>query len=86
MKKITFFIAVFFYLNLQNVYSQDNFNSWLDGFKKEAIKNGISKNTVNQVLGEAKFLPKVIEYDRYQPEFYEDAHTYVKKRTGKDKF
>ena len=85
MKKITFFIAVFFYLNLQNVYSQDNFNSWLDGFKKEAIKNGISKNTVNQVLGEAKFLPKVIEYDRYQPEFYEDTHTYVKKRTGKDK-
>ena len=29
-----------------------------------------------------KFLPKVIEYDRYQPEFYEDTFTYIKKRTN----
>ena len=27
----------------------------------------------------AIFLPKVIEYDRYQPEFYEDTFTYIKK-------
>ena len=33
----------------------------------------------------AKFLPKVIEYDRYQPEFYEDTYTYIKKRANKDK-
>ena len=32
-----------------------------------------------------KFLPKVIEYDRYQPEFYEDTKTYVNKRASKDK-
>ena len=30
-------------------------------------------------MSEAKFLPKVIEYDRYQPEFYEDTFTYIKK-------
>ena len=30
-------------------------------------------------------MPKVIEYDRYQPEFYEDTYTYIKKRTNKDK-
>ena len=34
-------------------------------------------------------LPKVIEYDRYQPEFYEDTFTYIKKdhlivKLGKD--
>ena len=34
---------------------------------------------------EQKFLPKVIEYDRYQPEFYEDTKTYVNKRASKDK-
>ena len=28
-------------------------------------------------MSEAKFLPKVIYYDRYQPEFYE-AFTYIK--------
>ncbi len=32
-----------------------------------------------------KFLPKVIEYDRYQPEFYEDTKTYITKRTSKKK-
>ena len=32
-----------------------------------------------------KYLPKVIEYDRYQPEFYEDTFTYIKKRANKSK-
>ena len=36
-------------------------------------------------MSEAKFLPKVIEYDRYQPEFYEDTFTYIKKRSSKNK-
>ena len=29
-----------------------------------------------------KFLPNVIKYDRYQPEFYEDTKTYISKRTS----
>ena len=33
----------------------------------------------------AQYLPKVIEYDRYQPEFYEDTFTYIKKRSSKRK-
>ena len=32
-----------------------------------------------------RFLPKVIEYDRYQPEFYEDTKTYISKRCSKNK-
>ena len=28
---------------------------------------------------------KVIEYDRFQPEFYEDTKTYIKKRTSDKK-
>ena len=36
-------------------------------------------------MSKAKFLPKVIEYDRYQPEFYEDTFTYIKKRSSKRK-
>ena len=36
-------------------------------------------------MSEAKFLPKVIEYDRYQPEFYEDTYTYIKKRSSNRK-
>jgi len=36
-------------------------------------------------MSDARFLPKVIQYDRYQPEFYEDTKTYVSKRTNKKK-
>ena len=36
-------------------------------------------------MSSAKFLPKVIEYDRYQPEFYEDTLTYIQKRTSNNK-
>ena len=31
------------------------------------------------------YLPKVIEYDRFQPEFYEDTKTYIDKRTSNQK-
>ena len=36
-------------------------------------------------MADAVFLPKVIEYDRFQPEFYEDTYTYIKKRSSKNK-
>ena len=36
-------------------------------------------------MSEAKYLPKFIEYDRYQPEFYEDTFTYIKKRSSNRK-
>ena len=36
-------------------------------------------------MSNVKFLPKVLEYDRYQPEFYEDTITYITKRTSKNK-
>jgi len=61
------------------------FSLWIDDFKKKAISSGISKNVVDEVMSTARFLPKVIEYDRYQPEFYEDTFTYIKKRTNSKK-
>jgi len=76
-------LNIFFSVNL---YAKNhNFNAWLDNFKIKAINSGISKKVVNDVMSNAKFLPKVIEYDRYQPEFYEDTFTYIKKRTSKKK-
>tara|TARA_A100001011_G_C14301125_1_gene840826 strand:+ start:22 stop:1041 length:1020 start_codon:yes stop_codon:yes gene_type:complete len=65
--------------------NNSDFESWINKFKKEAIISGISKKVVDEVMSEAKFLPKVIEYDRYQPEFYEDTFTYIKKRTNSKK-
>ena len=45
----------------------------------------ISEKTFDLVMKNVKFLPKVIEYDRYQPEFYEDTKTYISKRTSQKK-
>tara|TARA_Y100000590_G_scaffold345869_1_gene395808 strand:+ start:3626 stop:4624 length:999 start_codon:yes stop_codon:yes gene_type:complete len=62
-----------------------NFDEWIILFKSRAIEEGISKNTVNTIMNKAIYLPKVIEYDRYQPEFYEDTATYIGKRTSSSK-
>ena len=61
------------------------FNDWLITFKKNALQKGISKETLNKTISKIKFIPKVLEYDRFQPEFYEDTKTYVLKRTSNAK-
>ena len=65
--------------------SNSDFNTWLIDFKKYAVKSGVSKKVADDVMSNAIFLPKVIKYDRFQPEFYEDTYTYIKKRTNKNK-
>jgi membrane-bound lytic murein transglycosylase B len=88
IKKMFKIIVLSILINLLttlNVYSNSDFNLWVQEFKIKAINSGISKNIVNQIMSDAKFLPKVIEYDRYQPEFYEDTFTYINKRTTKNK-
>ncbi|MDC0427107.1 lytic murein transglycosylase [Pelagibacteraceae bacterium] len=65
--------------------SNTDFDTWLINFKLKAIKSGISKRVVDEVMSDVRFLPKVIKYDRFQPEFYEDTYTYIKKRTNKKK-
>ena len=62
-----------------------DFNTWIENFKIKAVNSGVSKQVVDDVMSGAIFLPKVIEYDRFQPEFYEDTDTYIKKRTNKKK-
>ncbi len=84
LKTIKFFI-IFMFLPSYLFATNSEFNLWIDNFKNEAINYGISENIVNDVMSNAKFLPKVIEYDRYQPEFYEDTNTYIKKRTNNKK-
>ncbi len=60
----------------------ESFDQWLKNFQTKAINSGISEKVVIDIMSNAKFLPKVIEYDRYQPEFYEDTFTYIKKRSS----
>ena len=84
--KLIKIIFITFLFSISNLYSDEpNFNEWLLEFKKYSLNNGISKKTFDIVMKNAKFLPKVIEYDRYQPEFYEDTKTYISKRSNKSK-
>ena len=89
INKMSKFIILFLFLNIlfnSNLNaSNHNFDLWIQDFKKRAIADGISYKVVNELMDNAKFLPKVIEYDRYQPEFYEDTFTYIKKRSSKRK-
>ena len=86
-KMFKLFIKSFFiyFVVIFQSYSDEQFGQWLENFQIEAIKSGISKDVVVDVMSNAKFLPKVIEYDRYQPEFYEDTFTYIKKRSSSRK-
>ncbi len=85
--KLIKFILIFIFLNLTNSSANDidGFNKWKIKFKERALANNISEKTFDLVMSNTKFLPKVIEYDRFQPEFYEDTKTYINKRTSKKK-
>ena len=85
MKKIKLFIISILIILNSSTLIADDFNDWKNKFKKRAINEGISKSTVNSLIDKTKFLPDVIKYDRYQPEFYEDTKTYISKRTSSKK-
>ena len=78
-------LLILSFSQLSAAVSNSEFDQWIIDFKIKAIKSGVSKKVVNEVMDDAIFLPKVIGYDRFQPEFYEDTFTYIKKRTNKRK-
>ena len=82
LKTIIFFLTFNLLLSQTVCAKNSDFKSWLNDFKIQAVNSGISELVVNDIMSNAKYLPKVIEYDRYQPEFYEDTFTYIKKRTA----
>ena len=85
--KLIKYILIIFIISFTSSFSNDqiDFQKWKKNFKKIALKNDISETTFDIVMAKVKFLPDVIKYDRYQPEFYEDTKTYISKRTSKKK-
>ena len=86
MKTISIFFLILI-LTISKAFSNDNinFDNWKKDFKVRALSNNISERTIDNILSSVVFLPKVIEYDRFQPEFYEDTKTYISKRASKKK-
>ena len=85
--KLIKYILIIFIISFTSSFSNDqiDFQKWKKNFKKIALKNNISETTFDIVMAKVKFLPDVIKYDRYQPEFYENTKTYISKRTSKKK-
>ena len=82
--KYILFILLTFNINVLADINTE-FENWKKNFKKIALKNNISEKTFDRVMSNTKFLPNVIKYDRFQPEFYEDTKTYISKRTSDKK-
>jgi len=86
MKTIKIFLILFFsILVLPSFSNEQSFDEWLINFKIYALKNNISEKTLDSTMTNVVFLPNVIKYDRFQPEFYEDTKTYISKRTSQQK-
>jgi len=86
MKIIKYFIIIFLtIINGSLNANEKEFNEWLANFKVYALEKKISEKTFNLTMTDVVFLPKVIKYDRFQPEFYEDTKTYISKRASKQK-
>ena len=85
--KLINYLFIFIFLSFTPSMSENptGFKAWKDSFKKTAIENNVSEETFDTVMANIKFLPNVIKYDRYQPEFYEDTKTYISKRTSSKK-
>ncbi len=80
-----FFIVLLIHTTSSFAENSKEFSNWKLKFKKRALANNISEKTFDITMSKVKFLPKVIEYDRFQPEFYEDTNTYIGKRASKQK-
>ena len=86
MKLISYlFIFTFFIFTASFSDNQTDFLNWKKSFKQIALQNDISEKTFDMTMSNVKFLPDVIKYDRYQPEFYEDTKTYISKRASSKK-
>ena len=86
MKKINLIILLYILFNINILKADDSFEQWKIDFKIYAQNQGVNITTINNLIDKSRFLPNVIKYDRYQPEFYEDTKTYILKRTSNKKF
>ncbi|HVI50217.1 MAG TPA: lytic murein transglycosylase [Candidatus Sulfotelmatobacter sp.] len=54
-----------------------DFQSWLQGFRAEALQKGLKEETLDAALAGVQPIPRVLELDRKQPEFTLSFDDYV---------
>jgi lytic murein transglycosylase len=54
-----------------------DFRAWREDFRRYAASQGISERTLTQALGKVRYRQRIIELDRYQPEFVRAIWQYL---------
>ena len=84
--KFKIFLIIYFVIfNPALSLSNEKFNEWLLGFKERAIVQGVSKETADIALKNAKYLERIVALDRKQPEFFDKTYEYIEKRVDEKK-
>jgi len=71
MNKLFHFIVILTLFSFSPSFAQvadNDFQSWLNDFRQEALQAGVSSQTVNNALSDIQPIQRVIELDRKQPE------------------
>lgn len=72
-------LLIFVFTCFYSVGAQaSSFDTWLQGFRGEALRSGISQKTVNEALGNVRPIQKVIDLDKKQPEWKKTFTDYRK--------
>ena len=61
-------ILIILSINTIDSNSEETFDSWLTSYKKFVLRKGVSKETIDLVFKNVKYLEQVIVYDRKQLE------------------
>lgn len=65
--------------------ANQQFDQCINRLKPQALQQGISEHTINRVLGQARYLARVIELDRRQPEFTQTFAGYFNARVTEER-
>ena len=77
--KFLFCLIFFFTVTGPSGADEVDFQSWLNSFRIEALKKGISEKTLDHSLSGISPIPRVIQLDRKQPEFTLTFNQYIKR-------
>ena len=70
---------IFIFLFPISSFSKANFNETVQQISKEAEKKGISSEVINEFKNKSKYIKRVVELDKSQPEFKLSLDEYLKR-------
>lgn len=75
-----FSVFIFLCASLSPLQAQEDFATWLEGLKSEALEAGVSQAVVEEALTGLQPIKRVVELDRNQPEVKVTLANYLERR------